>query len=573
MADNLDSKNSTVPISSIITRSKMKTQPQPPPPPTDPNASIVPTVIESVPQTNDIPPPPPEPQDVIVQKSDILDDKTEFKSDEEETEVTDDYTEHDTEESDEEESDEEESDEDDDQKFKTRVVLVINGGQLGMRKNNDDSSESEEDLPPSCCANPEKKRRGNNNETLPEHFTKQERAYFRKLPKTEQTEVLALDKQIKDRTDIIEKVPLKFRILQSDAEAATKHMVLKKIDQLQKMHQGSGEYSKLRNWLDGVSRLPLGKYHKLPVSPTDPTQMIANYLQDVRKSLDNTVYGHHETKDEIMKTFARWVSNPDSKGLCIGLQGAAGTGKTSLIHQGICKALGFPFAFVALGGASDGAFLEGHSVTYEGSIYGKIAEVIMKAQVMNPIMYFDELDKVSQSRRGEEVTNILIHLTDTSQNDRFTDRYFSEIELNLSKSLIVFSYNDESLINPILKDRMITIHVKGYNKKEKLEIAKGYLLPGIFEQFNIPSKDVIFDDKTIEAIIEKVPSEEGVRNLKRGLESIMGWLNMHRFIPDPMTKELVQFPIKIEKEHLEKYLKTTDFANSIKQNVLHSMYM
>ncbi len=434
----------------------------------------------------------------------------------------------------------------------------------------DDVDEEEEDADEDKQSS--KKRKRNEGPTLPKHFSPDERAYFRKLPKIEQDKVLDLDKQVKQRTEHYEQIPLKFRILQSDADPATKSMVLRKIDQLQRMHQGSGEYCKLRNWLDGVSRLPLGKYNRLPVTPSDPVDTIASFLQNVRASLDKTVYGHQETKDQIMKIFAQWIANPSSKGNVIALQGAAGTGKTSLIKDGLCKALNLPFGFIALGGASDGSFLEGHSFTYEGSTYGKIAEVLQKTQVMNSVLYFDELDKISSSRRGEEVTNILIHLTDSSQNERFTDRYFSEIELNLSQSLIVFSYNDESLVNPILKDRMTVIHVKGYSKKEKLEIAKGYLLPALYNQFNLKSEDVSFTDKIIEKIIEVIPQEDGVRGLKRALESILGWINMHRFIPDPITKERVQLPLTVAVNHLDTYLKNTDFTSMISKSVLHSMY-
>jgi ATP-dependent Lon protease len=259
-----------------------------------------------------------------------------------------------------------------------------------------------------------------------------------------------------------------------------------------------------------------------------------------------------------------------------------GTGKTSLVKDGLAKALGIPFSFIALGGAADGSFLDGHSFTYEGSMYGKIAEVLMRAQCMNPLIFFDELDKVSDSSRGAEVTSILTHLTDSIQNERFNDKYFGEIDFDLSKSLIIFSYNDEHLVNPILRDRMITIHVKGYDVKDKLILARDYLLPEILKQYKFLPTDIVFEDEVIIKIIQKVPDEEGVRNLKRGLESIVSWINMHRYIPHVasgnsksstsacISSSLV-FPLKVTSDHVNSFI-STDSTKTGRDTYLQTMY-
>jgi len=241
-----------------------------------------------------------------------------------------------------------------------------------------------------------------------------------------------------------------------------------------------------------------------------------------------------------------------------------GIGKTSLIKEGLSKALQIPFGFIALGGASDGSFLEGHSYTYEGSTYGKIAEVLIKTKCSNPIIFFDELDKVSLTKKGEEIVGILTHLTDPSQNEKFNDKYFGEIDLNLSKSLIIFSYNDDSAINPILKDRLITIKVDGYKRSEKIIIAKNYLIPQIYKTYGFTNSDIILSDKMIELIIDQVTEEQGVRNLKRGLECIISWINMYKYVPD--TNHVIQFPYEVKETFVYQHLK--------KQNneVIHKMY-
>ena len=130
------------------------------------------------------------------------------------------------------------------------------------------------------------------------------------------------------------------------------------------------------------------------------------------------------------------------------------------VKYGVSKLLNREFAFIPLGGATDD-YLEGHSYTYEGSTYGKIIDILIQCKTSNPVIYFDELDKVSDTPKGEEIIGILT-FDNTTQNDKFHDKYFSEIDFDLSKCLFTFSYNDESKINPILKDRMYNIGTKGY---------------------------------------------------------------------------------------------------------------
>ena len=134
---------------------------------------------------------------------------------------------------------------------------------------------------------------------------------------------------------------------------------------------------------------------------------------------NTNVYGHKNSKEQIIRIIAQWVSNPSLKGNCIGIHGSPGVGKTKLIKDGLCKALDLPFVFIPFGGVNDSSYLTGHSFTYEGAIHGKIADSLMKANCMNPIIYFDELDKISDSYRGLEIINTLIHLTDSTQMIHF----------------------------------------------------------------------------------------------------------------------------------------------------------
>jgi ATP-dependent Lon protease len=238
-----------------------------------------------------------------------------------------------------------------------------------------------------------------------------------------------------------------------------------------------------------------------------------------------------------------------------------GVGKTTIIKNGISKILNRPFSFVALGGANDGTYLNGHSYTYEGSTYGKIMDIVIQSKVLNPVIFFDELDKVSQSEKGNEIIGILTHLTDSTQNSEYQDNYFSEISIDMSKSLFVFSFNDETLVNPILKDRMKIIDVKGYDKKDKVIISKKHLLPELMREYNFTEKDIIFNDEIIEYIIDKTTREDGVRNLKRSLESIISKINLIRI------KSNLYEGYVLDKNHIDEFINNTKETN--KYNMMY----
>ena len=189
---------------------------------------------------------------------------------------------------------------------------------------------------------------------------------------------------------------------------------------------------------------------------------------------------------------------------------------------------------------------------------------------MNPVIYFDELDKVSDTPRGEEIIGILTHLTDVSQNSQYHDKYFSELSFDLSKCLFIFSYNDESKVNPILRDRMYRVETKGYSTKEKMIIAKDYLLPKIREQVGFKEGELIISDDAINEIITSeslTMKEDGVRNLKRCLEVIHTKLNLFRLV-NPENKKIVSdielevtFPYTVEKGDIKVILKKNDSIN------------
>jgi len=385
--------------------------------------------------------------------------------------------------------------------------------------------------------------------------------YFRRHMTPEQQQKVIADLKQIHAVSIIQK-PYRLSLLETDIPIAFKAIAMRKINSLRHMEPGCGEYYKVKNWVDTFMKIPFNKTKNLPLTIEDGLARCSEFMEASKTTLDTAVYGLNDAKLQIMQMVGQWISNPGAMGSAIAIKGPMGTGKTSLVKEGISKILGRDFAFIALGGATDSSFLEGHSYTYEGSTWGKIVEIIIQCGSMNPVIYFDELDKISETAKGEEIVGILTHLTDTSQNSQFHDRYFAEIDFDLSRCLFIFSYNDESKVNPILLDRMYRINTSGYNKKDKTQIAQKYLIPKICSQVGFREGDIVIPDTVIEHIVENyTEGEQGVRNLKRCLEVVHRKLNLYRLIkPDTplFEKEMslkVTFPFSVTDEVVDKLVK------------------
>jgi ATP-dependent Lon protease len=379
----------------------------------------------------------------------------------------------------------------------------------------------------------------------------EEQDYFDELPKSKQKK---LNKQMKELSDLVSSngVPTKFRILDLPIADSVKASVIKKVNMLNEMDPDAGEVYKLRTWVDGFMRIPFGKQVELPVKIDDGAKPCATFLADTRKTLDAAVYGMNGAKTQIMQILAQWISNPSSVGNVIALKGPMGVGKTSFAKNGVAGALKRPFEFFSLGGATDSANFVGHSYTYEGAVWGRVADSLMNAKCMNPVMYFDELDKISTTPHGEEIVSMLIHMTDRSQNSQFHDRYFAGVDIDLSQCLFVFSFNDESKVHPILKDRMQVIHCSGYSSDEKKIILTQYVWPQILERIKL--EGLTIDDAAIKFLISEYShEEEGVRTLIRAVETLMTRINLLRIADEETAKSYkfytpIALPLKVDTE-------------------------
>lgn len=297
---------------------------------------------------------------------------------------------------------------------------------------------------------------------------------------------------------------------------------------------------------------------------------VGTYMANVRAVLDEAVYGHEKAKRQIERIIAQWI-NGDQQGYCFGFEGAAGIGKTSLAKRGISNCLkdeqgqSRPFAMIQMGGDSNGSTLHGHNYTYVGSTWGSIVQILMDKKCMNPIIFIDEVDKISRTEHGREIVGILTHLLDPAQNDCFQDKYFNGVDLDLSRALFILSYNDPEAIDKILLDRVHRIRFDTMTVKDKLVICKNHILPTIYSKMGLEGM-IHFDDSVLSHIIYEYTCEAGVRKLKETLFEIVGEINLdilknvnheydlpiHISIADIQTKYFKdRRPAKIYKVHAE----------------------
>ena len=268
-----------------------------------------------------------------------------------------------------------------------------------------------------------------------------------------------------------------------------------------------------------------------------------DYINYVDELLNNIIFGHTQAKHRIKCIISKWLSGGIKSGCVIGVHGPPGIGKTTIIKNAFSQCLvNFikydlendifiakyeehnnyrPFNFIGLGGATNASTLNGHNITYQNSTCGDIVNCLKKSKIMNPILFFDELDKISETEHGKEIASILTHITDPSQNNHFVDRYFTEIDIDLSKCIIVFSYNNHNKI-----DRIYEIKLKSFDINDKINISKKFLIPEIINEIGRNEDDIKIEDKDIKSIIKNYTFESGVRKLKERIMDVISTFNL-----------------------------------------------
>jgi len=322
--------------------------------------------------------------------------------------------------------------------------------------------------------------------------------------------------------------------------------IKKQIDRLSRMHPDSAEATTTMNYIEWALEVPFCNYKEEDFS-----------IKELKEKLDKDHYGLKKPKERIIEYFGAKIlakkRNEEFNGAILCFIGPPGVGKTSLANS-IAKALDRNLVRIALGGLEDVNELRGHRRTYIGAMPGRVAQGIINAKEMNPVIVLDEIDKIARFKG--DPTAVLLEILDPEQNSNFRDLYLN-FDLDLSKVLFIATANDPSTIPAPLKDRMEMIFISSYTPQEKFQIAKRYLIPQEMKKHSLKKSEISISDAAIKEIIEKYTKEAGVRNLRRVIAKIMRKAALE--ILD--GKEKVRVSIKNLKDFLEKPLFDTELVD------------
>lgn len=284
-----------------------------------------------------------------------------------------------------------------------------------------------------------------------------------------------------------------------------------------------GDGGKVKGWLEYACRIPDELKPPPKIDLQQPPDVVL-HTKKIRDILNKNIFGMASAKEEMLEFILHNLSTNGSTKI-LGLCGPPGIGKTELCRS-LAEILDLPMIKIPLGGISDSAALIGHSSTYVGSVPGKIVKGMIQAKYSNPIIFLDEVDKIS-SKHSDEINGVLTHLIDETQNSEFIDE-FLDFPIDVSKCLYVFAFNYIDKIDPIVKDRMDIIHLAGYSTDDKINIAQNFLVPSAMKSIGFKPDEIIFTKEILRKIIDEFsPSkiEKGVRGLKRQLYGILKRLN------------------------------------------------
>jgi len=410
----------------------------------------------------------------------------------------------------------------------------------------------------------EKVHQYTNSEILTPEYTNNLKFLTSTIKQYKDTELQALEREIlKYAGDMQYSDNYKEKILRSKMSFDNKIIAYKRLEVMESFEANdTSEYSKYKAWMDILLSIP----YDLMINNKIENAASKHFIKNVRTVLDKRLSFLERAKDQILNIVTQMIRNPDFTINAIGLHGKKGLGKTCLVKS-ISEALGRPYRTISLGGESDSSLLTGHGFTYVGSCPGRIIEILRETKCTNPIILFDELDKVSETHHGKEIIGNLIHLTDSSTNAKYNyDKYFAGLEFDLSKVLFIFTYNDPSKVDPILADRLFKIRVDNYSIQEKMEITKTHLINTIFQQYCFTNQDIQFEESAINYIVESSRSDQGMRDIKRKFEIVVSRVNT-LLLTDPEEdiirlkyKSLYPYykqdikPVKILQEHIDVFL-------------------
>lgn len=366
-------------------------------------------------------------------------------------------------------------------------------------------------------------------------------SYCRKHIPTEQQPVLRLNSSPPMTKQAQEEFYLQ-RIMALETTDQNKSVIIKHLNNMKRLDATSVEYYKNQVFVDTCLSYPWTK--SFEIKKVVKEVGVTEFLNYIKSQLDKHIFGMDSVKNEIMNVVCKFITNPASNRNNMALYGPAGVAKSKFIKV-LADTLGVPLKTISLGGIKDSSFFLGHGYVYVESGPGKILQNVIDSGISNPIMYFDELDKVSESTNGKDIYSFLSYLTDPTQNKEFSDHYFYGMSFDLSRVFYVFTFNDISKVDKILLDRLNIIQVGCHNLDEICHILETHCIPEIQANIGLPIR-ILFENHHYHEIfhhcdkyIDKKQSS-GIREYYRVLEKIYLEINKHIL--------LEEFPIEHNKE-------------------------
>jgi ATP-dependent Lon protease len=319
---------------------------------------------------------------------------------------------------------------------------------------------------------------------------------------------------------------LRRRLEEANPPEEAKKVAEQELERLRMIPVESAEHTVVRSYLEWIVSLPWSK------SSPDNLE-----IPHARQVLDEDHYDLEKIKDRILEFLAVRKLKNDSKGPILCFVGPPGTGKTSL-GRSVARAMGRKFVRISLGGMRDEAEIRGHRRTYIGALPGRIVQSLRQIGSNNPVMLFDEIDKLGADFRGDPASAML-EVLDPEQNHTFQDHYL-DIPFDLSKVMFITTANLLDPIPPPLRDRMEVIELAGYTDEQKLQIARRHLIPKQLAENGITAEQVVFTDEGVLFLIHQYTREAGLRNLEREIGSICR--KVARRITEGITEVAVASP-------------------------------
>ncbi len=354
----------------------------------------------------------------------------------------------------------------------------------------------------------------------------------------------AIQKELGEKDEFKNEIQeLEEKLRQKKMPAEAREKCEREIKKLKMMSPMSAEATVVRNYLDWFLALPWFEYTEDKLD-----------IKEAERILEEDHYGLEKVKQRILEYLAVQTLVGQLKGPILCLVGPPGVGKTSL-GKSVARATGRKFVRVSLGGVRDEAEIRGHRRTYIGALPGKVIQSMRKAGSGNPVMLFDEVDKMSTDFRGDP-SSALLEVLDPEQNFTFNDHYL-DCDYDLSKVMFITTANTLDRIPRPLQDRMEIIRIPGYTESEKLQIAKKYLMRKQREANGLTEENIEFSDRSILSIVRNYTREAGVRNLEREIASIC------RKVAVEVVKTDRNAHVKVSASSLLKYLGPPKFRYGI----------